>query len=56
MVMDLCQPNPGQTVAPANCALEAALLVTLPPGVYTAIVIGVSGTSGVGLVEVFEVP
>ena len=54
--MDPCQPNPGQTVAPPNCVQEAALLVTLPPGAYTAIVSGVSGGTGVGLVEVFEVP
>jgi hypothetical protein len=37
--------------APSN-PLEAALLVTLPPGAYTAIVSGVGGT-GVGIVEVF---
>jgi hypothetical protein len=36
--------------------LEAAILITLPPGPYTAIVSGVGGTTGVGLVEVFEVP
>jgi len=36
--------------------LEAALLITLAPGPYTAIVSGVGGTTGVGLVEVFEVP
>jgi hypothetical protein len=53
---DPCRPNPGQTAAPPNCTLESALLVTLPPGGYTAIVSGVSGTTGVGLVEVFEVP
>jgi hypothetical protein len=28
----------------------------LAPGGYTAIVRGVGGTSGMGLVEVFEVP
>jgi hypothetical protein len=54
--MDPCQPNPGQTVAPPNCSQEAAVLVTLPPGGYTAIVSGVGGGVGVGLVEVFEVP
>jgi hypothetical protein len=54
--MDPCQPNPGQVVAPPNCAQEAAVLVTLPPGAYTAIVSGVGGGMGVGLVEVFEVP
>ncbi len=34
---------------------ESAILVTLAPGAYTAIVSGVGNTSGVGLVEVFEV-
>jgi len=38
-----------------GCAREAALLVTLDPGPYTAIVSGVGGGTGVGLVEVFEV-
>ena len=37
-----------------NHALEPALIATLPPGAYTAIVEGVGGT-GVGLVGVFEV-
>jgi hypothetical protein len=53
--LDPCQPNPGQPVAPPGCVQESALLVTLSPGVYTAIVSGVGGTSGMGLVEVFEV-
>jgi hypothetical protein len=35
--------------------LEAAILITLDPGPYTAIVSGVGGATGVGLVEVFEV-
>lgn len=34
---------------------ESAVLATLPPGPYTAIVSGVAGGTGVGLVEVFEV-
>ena len=38
-----------------GCAQESAILVTLPPGPYTAIVSGARGGSGVGLVEVFEV-
>lgn len=33
----------------------SAILVTLEPGAYTAIVEGVGGTTGVGIVEVFEV-
>ena len=35
---------------------DAALLVTLAPGNYTAQVTGVNGTTGVALVEVYEVP
>jgi hypothetical protein len=54
--LDPCQPNPGQSAAPPGCAQESAVLVTLAPGGYTAIVRGVGGTSGMGLVEVFEVP
>jgi hypothetical protein len=34
---------------------DSALLITLPPGSYTAAVAGVSGDSGVALVEVYEV-
>jgi hypothetical protein len=30
------------------------VLVTLPSGAYTVFVSGVGGTTGVGLVEVFE--
>jgi hypothetical protein len=54
--LDPCQPNPGQPSAPPGCVQESALLVTLSPGVYTVIVSGVGGTSGMGLVEMFEVP
>ncbi len=53
--MDPCVPNPSQTVAPPNCAQEAALLITLPPGSYSAIMSGVNNGVGVGLVEVFDV-
>ena len=35
---------------------DAVLLLTLPPGAYTAQVSGVGATTGVGLVEVYEVP
>lgn len=38
--------------APGNWQ-ESAILITLPPGAYTAIVSGVGGVTGVGLVEVF---
>jgi hypothetical protein len=35
---------------------DSALLVSLPPGVYTANVTGATGDTGIGLVEVYEVP
>lgn len=35
---------------------DAALLVTLPPGAYSAVVAGSANTTGAGLVEVYEVP
>ncbi len=35
---------------------DSAVLVTLPPGAYTAQVSGASGDTGVALVEVYEVP
>jgi len=54
--LDPCQPNPGQSSPPSGCALESAVIITLPPGPYTAIMSGVNSTTGVGLVEVFEVP
>ncbi len=53
--LDPCTPNPGQTASPPGCALESAMLITLPPGAYTAIVSGVGGGTGVGIVEVFEI-
>jgi hypothetical protein len=53
--MDPCKPNPGQTAAPAGCAFESAILAILPPGGYTAVLSGINGTTGVGLVEVFEI-
>jgi hypothetical protein len=35
---------------------DSAILVTLPPGAYTAIVSGVSGDTGVALAEVYDAP
>ena len=35
---------------------DAVLLVTLPPGSYTAQVSGVGGSTGVALIEVYEIP
>lgn len=43
----------ASTVPPPN-PLESAIVTSLPPGNYTAIVHGANGTSGVGLVEVFD--
>ncbi|MBM3855020.1 MAG: hypothetical protein FJ399_18005 [Verrucomicrobia bacterium] len=40
----------------ARTSRDAAILVTLPPGGYTAQVSGVNATTGVALVEVYEVP
>jgi hypothetical protein len=37
-------------------SLDSALVVTLPPGNYTAVVSGLNGSSGVALVEVYELP
>jgi hypothetical protein len=56
------QTNPGDValiqatgLQPNNTA-EPAIIATLPPGAYTAIVSGVGGTTGVGLVGVFTAP
>jgi len=35
---------------------ESAIYITLQPGAYTAVVSGVNGGTGVGLVEVYTVP
>ncbi|MBI5767558.1 MAG: immunoglobulin domain-containing protein [Verrucomicrobia bacterium] len=53
-------PNATQTAA-GGFALtagsrDAAVIVTLAPGTYTAQVSGVGGTTGVGLVEIYELP
>jgi large repetitive protein len=40
--------------APAHPS-ESAILVTLGPGAYTAILSGLNGATGVGLVEVYKV-
>ena len=53
--LDPCVPNPGQSTSPPNCVFESAILVTLPPGAYTAEILGASGDVGVGLVEAFDI-
>jgi hypothetical protein len=39
-----------------GASTDAALLLTLPPGNYSAKVFGADGGTGVSLVEVYEVP
>ena len=39
---------------PPTDASESAIIANLPPGNYTAIVRGVNNTTGVGLVEVYD--
>jgi hypothetical protein len=41
------------TIPPVH-ALESAIIATLGPGNYTAVVRGVDNNPGVGLVEVFD--
>jgi hypothetical protein len=36
--------------------LDAAMLITLPPGSYTAKLSGFEGATGTGLIEIYEVP
>ncbi|MBS0657102.1 MAG: CAP domain-containing protein [Verrucomicrobia bacterium] len=43
----------GSGFAPANDS-EAAIIATLAPGAYTAIVTGANGTTGIGIVEVYD--
>ena len=45
----------GTGIPPTNDN-ESAIFKTLPPGDYTAIVSGINGTTGVGLVEAYSVP
>lgn len=40
----------------APTSLDAALVVILPPGSYTAQLTGVNATTGVALIEIYEVP
>ena len=63
MTLPLCQASGHTCGGPAeitaaglapSAPLEAAVLITLAPGPYTAIVSGFGGSTGVGLVEVFE--
>ena len=46
-------PPSAQLIAPQTYAV---LLLTLPPGSYTAQVSGAGTTTGVALVEIYELP
>ena len=39
-----------------SSSLDALLLVTLPPGGYTAQITGLNGTTGLAVVEIYELP
>ncbi len=40
----------------SDFSLDAALVVTLPPGPYSALLRGVEGDTGEGLIEIYELP
>jgi hypothetical protein len=44
------------TGIPPQNDLESAIVTTLPPGAYTAIVAGKDGGAGVALAEVYHLP
>ena len=50
---DSLEPLPPPGLQPTN-NLESAIMATLPPGMYTALLAGVNNTTGVGLVEVYD--
>ena len=52
-ILDFGLAKMATMVAPSSS--DSAILVTLPPGAYTAQVLGASGDTGVALVEVYEV-
>ena len=40
-------------IAPTNDA-ESAMVVSVPPGAYTAVLAGVGGSTGIGVIEVYD--
>jgi hypothetical protein len=42
--------------AVTRSGLDAAMLITLPPGNYTAKLSGFQGATGIGLIEIYELP
>ena len=53
MVAAAARPSAGAFALPAG-SKDAAMVVTLPPGAYTALVTGKNGATGVALVEVYD--
>jgi len=45
----------GATPGFSSGSKDALILITLPPGTYTAELLGVKSTSGIGLLEIYEV-
>lgn len=43
----------GTTIPPADDR-ESAIIMTLPPSNYTALVVGKNSTSGIGLIEIYD--
>jgi hypothetical protein len=50
---DSLEPLPPPGLRPTN-NLESAIVATLPPGPYTALLAGVNSGTGIGLVEVYD--
>jgi hypothetical protein len=54
------QDNPAQAIALTSAGLaptdqlEAGIIATLPPGLYTALLAGLNNGTGIGLVEVYD--
>ena len=46
----------GAAPLASDTSKDAALMVTLPPGIYSAQVSGANSTTGVGLIEIFLLP
>lgn len=55
MLLTQAATGVGAFALPAG-SRDAAILINLPPGVYTAQLTGAGTTTGVGLIEVYEVP
>jgi hypothetical protein len=55
MLLAQATTSVGAFALPAG-SRDAAILINLPPGIYTAQLTGSGTTTGVGLIEVYEVP